>query len=92
MATGPDMSWYAFGITLFAGLTMVSNVRFWSGKDINLRRSVPFIVDFRFRARIRRDLRQSARRAVRPVRGYALSGYVMLLVKGWFRKPKPPAD
>ncbi|MFX6044716.1 CDP-diacylglycerol--serine O-phosphatidyltransferase, partial [Acinetobacter baumannii] len=39
--TGPDMRWAAFVITLFAGLTMVSNVKFWSGKDINLRRSVP---------------------------------------------------
>jgi CDP-diacylglycerol--serine O-phosphatidyltransferase len=29
-------------ITVFAGLTMVSNVPFYSFKDINLRRSVPF--------------------------------------------------
>lgn len=29
-------------VTLFAGLTMVSNVPFYSFKDINLRRSVPF--------------------------------------------------
>ena len=28
----------------FAGVSMVSNVLFWSGKDINLRKSVPFIV------------------------------------------------
>jgi CDP-diacylglycerol--serine O-phosphatidyltransferase len=32
----------AFVVTLFAGLTMVSNVPFYSFKDINLRRSVPF--------------------------------------------------
>lgn len=31
-------------LTVFAGVTMVSNVRYWSGKDINLRRSVPFMV------------------------------------------------
>ncbi|MDQ9170202.1 CDP-diacylglycerol--serine O-phosphatidyltransferase [Oxalobacteraceae bacterium R-40] len=30
-------------ITLYAGLTMVSNVPFYSFKDINLRKSVPFI-------------------------------------------------
>jgi CDP-diacylglycerol--serine O-phosphatidyltransferase len=40
---GEEVRWYAFAITLFAGLTMVSTVRYWSGKDINLRRSVPFM-------------------------------------------------
>jgi CDP-diacylglycerol--serine O-phosphatidyltransferase len=29
---------------MFAGITMVSNVRYYSGKDINLRKSVPFIM------------------------------------------------
>ena len=29
---------------MIAGLTMVSNFKFYSGKDINLRRSVPFSV------------------------------------------------
>jgi CDP-diacylglycerol--serine O-phosphatidyltransferase len=28
----------------FCGITMVSTLRYWSGKDINLRRSVPFMV------------------------------------------------
>jgi len=41
---GVDIRWLAFGVTIFAGLSMVSNVPFWSGKDINLRRSVPFAV------------------------------------------------
>src|SRR5512140_753683 len=36
------MRWIACIITLFAGLTMVSNVPFYSFKDINFRRSVPF--------------------------------------------------
>ena len=31
-------------LTLVAGISMVSNVPFWSGKTINLRKSVPFIV------------------------------------------------
>jgi CDP-diacylglycerol--serine O-phosphatidyltransferase len=42
--TGEDARWYACILTIFAGVTMVSNIRYWSGKDINLRRSVPFIV------------------------------------------------
>lgn len=42
--SGEEARWYAFALTLFAGITMVSSVRFYSFKDINLRRSVPFIV------------------------------------------------
>jgi CDP-diacylglycerol---serine O-phosphatidyltransferase len=36
--------WVSWALAVFAGLTMVSNVRFYSGKDINLRKSVPFRV------------------------------------------------
>ena len=42
--TGQEVRWLAGGVTLFAGLSMISNFRFYSGKDINLKRSVPFIV------------------------------------------------
>ena len=42
--TGDEVRWPACVLTIFAGLTMVSNVKFYSGKDINLRRSVPFVV------------------------------------------------
>ena len=34
--------WFLFTITLFAGLTMVTNVPFYSFKDLSLKRSVPF--------------------------------------------------
>ncbi len=37
------MKWIAWGITVFAGLSMVSDLRYYSGKDINLRNSVPFM-------------------------------------------------
>jgi len=39
-----DVKWGAWVLAMFAGLTMVSNVKFYSGKDINLRKSVPFSV------------------------------------------------
>lgn len=39
---GADVRWLAWGLTVFAGLSMVSNFKFYSGKDINLRKSVPF--------------------------------------------------
>jgi len=41
---GQDVTWLAWGLTVFAGLSMVSNFKFYSGKDINLRKSVPFSV------------------------------------------------
>ena len=40
----PWLVWTTFGLTLYAGLTMVTNVPFYSFKDVSLRRSVPFIV------------------------------------------------
>jgi CDP-diacylglycerol--serine O-phosphatidyltransferase len=42
--SGHSVEWLAFGITLFTGLTMVSNLKYYSGKEINLRKSVPFFV------------------------------------------------
>jgi CDP-diacylglycerol---serine O-phosphatidyltransferase len=42
--TGHDVRWLAAAIALFGGLTMVSNFRYYSGKEINLRKSVPFFV------------------------------------------------
>ena len=39
---GQDVKWLAWGLTAFAGLSMVSNFKFYSGKDINLRKSVSF--------------------------------------------------
>jgi CDP-diacylglycerol--serine O-phosphatidyltransferase len=39
---GSDVRWLACVLTLIAGLTMVSNIRYYSFKDFNLRKSVPF--------------------------------------------------
>jgi CDP-diacylglycerol--serine O-phosphatidyltransferase len=38
------LPWVTFALTLYAGLTMVTNVPFYSFKDVNFRRSVPFVV------------------------------------------------
>ncbi|MEY8689760.1 MAG: CDP-diacylglycerol--serine O-phosphatidyltransferase [Leptothrix sp. (in: b-proteobacteria)] len=38
------LTWTACAMTLFAGLTMVTNVPFYSFKDVGVKRSVPFIV------------------------------------------------
>jgi CDP-diacylglycerol--serine O-phosphatidyltransferase len=38
------MPWVAFGLTIYAGVSMVSNALFFSGKSFTLGRSVPFWV------------------------------------------------
>jgi CDP-diacylglycerol--serine O-phosphatidyltransferase len=42
--SGDEAAWIACVLTIFAGITMVSNLRYYSGKDINLRKSVPFMM------------------------------------------------
>lgn len=44
--TGTELSWFSWTITLYAGLTMVTNVPFYSFKEVNFRKSVPFIAIF----------------------------------------------
>ena len=38
-----EMKWLAAAITIFAAGSMVSDLKFYSGKDINLKESVPFV-------------------------------------------------
>ncbi|MBV1774338.1 CDP-diacylglycerol--serine O-phosphatidyltransferase [Burkholderiaceae bacterium DAT-1] len=42
--SGEGLRWGALFVTAFAGLTMVSNVKYWSFKEINFRKTVPFFV------------------------------------------------
>ena len=44
--SGESASWYADALAVFAGLSMVSNLPFYSFKDFNMRKSVPFLVIF----------------------------------------------
>ncbi|WP_101046745.1 CDP-diacylglycerol--serine O-phosphatidyltransferase [Macromonas nakdongensis] len=39
---GLSLEWPMFALTLYAGLTMVTNVPFYSFKDLSLKKSVPF--------------------------------------------------
>lgn len=43
---GMELGWAAWCITVYAGLTMVTNAPFYSFKEINFRKSVPFIAIF----------------------------------------------
>jgi CDP-diacylglycerol--serine O-phosphatidyltransferase len=38
------LAWGAFGLTWYAGLTMVTNIPFYSFKDVSFKRTVPFVV------------------------------------------------
>ncbi|MDT8363859.1 MAG: CDP-diacylglycerol--serine O-phosphatidyltransferase [Nitrosomonas sp.] len=42
--SGNDVAWLAWGLTLFAGLTMVTNIPYYSGKEFNLHKKVSFFV------------------------------------------------
>ncbi|WP_189689922.1 CDP-diacylglycerol--serine O-phosphatidyltransferase [Pseudorhodoferax aquiterrae] len=39
-----DVTWIMFVLALYAGLTMVTNVPFYSFKDVQMKKSVPFVV------------------------------------------------
>jgi CDP-diacylglycerol---serine O-phosphatidyltransferase len=41
---GYQMQWVMFAFALYAGLTMVTNVPFYSFKDVQMKKSVPFVV------------------------------------------------
>ena len=41
---GPQVAWPIFALALYAGLTMVTNVPFYSFKDLSMKKSVPFPV------------------------------------------------
>jgi hypothetical protein len=79
---GEEVRWYAFALTLFCGITMVSTLPYWSGKDINLRRSVPFMV---LPAIVLGYVLVSSYPPgvlFALFLAYALSGYVMALLRG----------
>ncbi len=91
--TGEQMRWVACALTVFAGLTMVSNVHFYSFKDINMRKSVPFIVVFMFALFFIFVSVNPPAILFLLFLGYCLSGYVML-VRSWYsnRKSSPPPE
>src|SRR3954471_11187434 len=80
---GADLMPFAAAVTLYAGITMVSNVRFYSGKDINLRRAVPFSMAVVFVVALLLISLEPAIVLWGLMVGYGVSGYVMWLVAKW---------
>jgi CDP-diacylglycerol--serine O-phosphatidyltransferase len=85
---GHDIRWYAAALTVFAGLSMVSNLKFYSFKDFNLRKSVPFVVIFLLAMFFVVISSYPAGVLFMLFLGYSLSAYVMWLLDLRKRKPK----
>jgi CDP-diacylglycerol--serine O-phosphatidyltransferase len=89
--TGEELRWYACALTTFAGITMVSNLRYYSFKSINMRKSVPFIVIFLFALFFIFISVDPPSILFLLFLGYCLSGYVMSLLE-WRRHGKDRAS
>lgn len=87
--TGYDLRWYAAALTVFAGLSMVSNCKYYSFKSINMRKSVPFFVIFLFALFFIFVAQNPPLHLFLLFFGYCLSGYVMSLMD-LRKKPTPP--
>ncbi len=72
-----DLRWLVWGVTLYAGVTMVSMVPFYSFKDINLRRSVPFVFVALGASVLVLVSQDPPSMLFLAVAAYALSGYVL---------------
>jgi CDP-diacylglycerol---serine O-phosphatidyltransferase len=81
---GP-MRWWAWAITIFAGLTMVSNLKYFSFKTINLKKSVPYVVLVLIVVYLGLLSWQPPIVLFAPFVVYAVSGYV---ISAWFELRK----
>lgn len=83
----PYIQWITLFITLFAGLSMVVQIKFWSFKEINVRRTVPFFVMLLIVVFLLALTWQPSLILFSLFFAYSLSGYVMWLWKNvLFRK------
>lgn len=85
--SGQDVRWYACVLTTFAGITMVSNLKFYSFKSVNMRKSVPFIVIFLFALFFIFVAQNPPLHIFLLFFVYSLSGYAIWLFE-WHRRGK----
>ena len=83
---GGEVKWFAAAVTIYAGITMVSNVKFYSGKDINLRRAMPFSVAIVFVIALLLISIEPPIVLWGVMLAYGVSGYAMWLVQRWRRE------
>jgi CDP-diacylglycerol--serine O-phosphatidyltransferase len=84
---GESIHWYAAVLAVFAGLSMVSNLPFYSFKDFNMRKSVPFVAIFLAALFFIVISSYPPGMLFGLFMCYALSGYVMWV---WRRRHKQP--
>jgi len=84
------LKWWVWVVTVFAGLTMVSNVPYYSFKTINLKKSVPFLAIFVFVLVIALLSYQPALVLFAGFVVYALSGYAVAAWRWQKRRRRPP--
>ncbi|WP_043648567.1 CDP-diacylglycerol--serine O-phosphatidyltransferase [Chitinilyticum litopenaei] len=84
----PALPWLALIFTLFAGLSMVSNVRFWSFKELHMRKTVPFVVMLLVVIGLLVLVSKPPLVLFLFFIGYGLSGYVYWLYCLILRKPR----
>ena len=80
---GGDVKWFAAGVTIYAGVTMVTSVKFYSGKDINLRRAMPFSVALVFLLALLLISIEPPVVLWGVMLAYGVSGYVAWFVQRW---------
>jgi len=80
---GGDVQWFAAAVTIYAGATMVTSVKFYSGKDINLRRAMPFSVALAFLLALLLVSIEPPIVLWGVMLAYGLSGYVGWVVQRW---------
>jgi len=89
VSTIPVIAWTAFALTLYAGLSMVTNAPFYSFKVVGARRTVPFIVIVAIALSIAVVMLDPPRVLFAIFCAYGLSGYA---VYGWRRMKGKPAS
>src|SRR6185369_14989004 len=80
---GGEVKWFAAAVTIYAGVTMVTSVRFYSGKDINLRRAMPFSVALIFLLAVLLISIEPPIVVWGVMLAYGISGYVGWAVQRW---------
>jgi CDP-diacylglycerol--serine O-phosphatidyltransferase len=88
---GIPVKYLACGFAMFSGISMVTSVLFWSGKNINLRRAVPFAMAVTFVGVLLLVSSYPPGVLFGMFVCYGLSGYVMSLWRRLRRRKLPVA-
>jgi len=94
---GKEIAWLAWAVTVFAGISMVSNFRYYSFKEFNMRKSIPYVAFLLIILGFALLTYKPSHVLFAFFMLYVLSGYVMWIVTFFKQKKskniqeKPPA-